>query len=130
MEWHKDKRYTNIYYTSKKFNGYQYNVVITLETTDKSVKYYVSVSSGKKRKEFEIFEEKENKSFGGIRSLLWIKEAMYDFPNFYAQYVENRNEYLCIGWSDSRRRDIYERLKKENFIFMQEAGRKILMKKL
>ncbi len=130
MEWHKDKRFTNVYYTSEKFNGYQYNVVISVELTDKTVKYWVAVSSGKKRREFEIFEEKEIKSLGGIRALFWIKEAIYDFPKFYSKYVDNRNQYICIGWADSRRRDIYKRLEKESFQFMVERGHKILMKKI
>ena len=130
MEWIKDKDYTNTYYTTKKFNGYQYNVFIVVEDNTKSVKYWVSVSSGKKRAEFEIFEDKENKSLGGIRALFWIKEAMYNFPEFYSKRVDGRNQYICIGWADSRRRDIYARLQKEGFTFTMEWGKKVLMKKL
>lgn len=130
MEWTKDKDYTNTYHTTKKFNGYQYNVFIIVEDNTKSVKYWVSVSSGKKRVEFEIFEDKENKSLGGIRALFWIKEAMYDFPKFYSKRVDGRNEYICIGWADSRRRDIYARLQKEGFTFTMEWNKKVLMKKL
>ena len=48
MEWIKDKKYTNLYYISKQFNGFQYNAVMTLEESDKSVKYWFSISSGKK----------------------------------------------------------------------------------
>ena len=92
--------------------------------------YWVHVSSGKKRKEFEIFEEKESKSLGGIRALFWVREAMYDFPKYFSNRVRNRTEYLCIGWADSRRRNIYQRLEKEGFLFMVDNGNKILMKKL
>ena len=130
MEWTKHKEYVDCYYASREFNGYTYNTVISVEVSDKSVKYYVAVSSGKKRREFDIFEEKASKSFGGIRALFWIKEAVHDFPEFYSRRVENRNQYICIGWADSRRRDIYKRLEKEGFQFMIEGGRKILMKKL
>jgi hypothetical protein len=28
MNWTKDKDYTNTYYTTEKFNGYKYNVLI------------------------------------------------------------------------------------------------------
>ena len=80
--------------------------------------------------EIDIFEDKENKSLGGIRALFWIKEAMYDFPEFYSNYVDGRNQYICIGWADSRRRDIYARLQKEGFTFTMEWGKKVLMKKL
>jgi hypothetical protein len=132
MEWTKDKNYTNVWVTTKKFNGYQYNVIIIPEQTNKSIKYWIHVSSGKKRKEFEIFEDKENKSLGGIRALFWIKEAMYDFPKFYAdrRNIKELNTYICIGWADSRRRNIYQRLEKEGFRFSMEDGKKILSKKL
>jgi hypothetical protein len=43
MEWVKDSRYTNLYHVSKDFNGYTYNAVITLEESDKSVKYWFSI---------------------------------------------------------------------------------------
>ena len=130
MEWTKDPKYTNVWYTTKKFGKYQYNVLIIPEQTDKSVKYWISVSSGKKRKEFEIFEDKASKSLGGIRALFWIKEAMYDFPKYFSNRVGSRAEYLMIGWADSRRRNIYQRLEKEGFQFMVDNGNKILMKKL
>lgn len=130
MEWIKDRRYTNLYHISKDFNGYTYNAVMTLKETDKSVKYWFSISSGKKRKDFNVFEEKESKSFGGLKALLWLKECLFDFPNFFAPRLRGRSQYFCIGWADSRRRDIYERLQKEGFQFMIEGGRKILIKKL
>jgi hypothetical protein len=131
MNWEKDERYKNVYTTSKIFDTYQYNVIISLEdeTMSKSIKYWVSASSGKKRKEFTIFEEKEAKSLGGIKALFWIKEAILDFPSFYKNPY-NKVEYICIAWADSRRRDIYERLKKEGFVFAMESGVKILRKKL
>lgn len=131
MEWKKKPHYKNIYFTSKKFNGYQYNVLITVdETTEsKSIKYWVAASSGKKRREFAIFEEKEAKSLGGIKALFWVKEAILDFPVFYRNPY-NKIEYICIAWADNRRRDIYERLKKEGFVFAMELGVKILRKRL
>jgi len=132
MEWIKDPKYTNTYYTTKKFNDYQYNVIIITEETDKSLKYWVHVSSGKKRKEFEIFEDKENKSLGGIRALFWVKEAMFDFNDYITERrnLKNKNVYCCVGWADSRRRNIYQRLEKEGFRFSMEDGKKILIKKL
>ena len=130
MEWIKDKRYTNLYYISKQFNGFTYNAVMTLEETDKSVKYWFSISSGKKRKDFEIFEEKDNKSFGGVSALFWLKECLLDFPTFFAPRLYSRNQYLVIGWADSRRRNIYQRLEKEGFQFAMENNKKVLVKKL
>jgi len=130
VEWIKDPRYTNTYYTTKKFNGYQYNVLVITEESPKTIKYWIHASSGKKRREFEIFENKENKSLGGVRAIFWIKEAMYDFPRCFKNMVRDRQQYICIGWSNNRRRNIYSRLIKEGFEFRSEQGRKILIKKL
>ena len=134
MEWNKLEKYQDCFYTSKEFNGYTYNVVISVEKSDKSIKYYVAVSSGKKCKEFDIFEEKLNKSFGGVRALFWIREAIYNFPIFYSSRIsseDKRNKYICIGWSDSRRKKIYKRyLEKDGFILMRDNNYNILMKKL
>lgn len=131
--WTKDPKYTNVWATHKVFNGFQYNVIVIPEINRKTVRYWVHVSSGKKRKEFEIFEDKENKSLGGIRALFWIKEAMYHFPKYYSEIkssVEGKTQYICIGWADSRRRNIYQRLEKEGFQFANLDGQKILIKKL
>ena len=132
MKWTKDPLYTNTYYTTEKFNGYQYNVLVIVEETDKSVKYWIHAYSVKNRREFEIFEDKENKSLGGIRALFFIKAAMFDFPHYFKERRGNINKscYLCLGWSDNRRRNIYQRLEKEGFKFSVIEGRKILMKKL
>lgn len=134
MEWNKLEKYQDCFHTSKEFNGYTYNVIISVEKSDKSVKYFVAVSSGKKRKEFDIFEEKLTKSFGGVKALFWIREAIYDFPIFYSARIsskDKRNKYICIGWSDSRRKKIYQRyLEKDGFILMRDNNYNILMKKL
>ena len=130
MNWTKDKNYTNVWITTEKFNGYQYNVIVIPDISGKTIKYWIHASSGKKRKEFEIFEDKEHKSLGGIRALFFIRDAMYDFPKYFSNRVGSRTEYLCIGWADSRRRNIYQRLEKEGFQFANHEGKKILMKKL
>ena len=45
MQWIKDSKYTNVWYTAKKFGKYQYNVIVIPEQTDKSIKYWISVLS-------------------------------------------------------------------------------------
>jgi len=132
MEWIKDPLYTNTYYTTEKFNGYQYNVLVITEESPKTIKYWIHASSGKKRREFEIFEDKENKSLGGVKALFWIRDAMFDFPRYFSERRNLRGKtcYLMVGWADNRRRNIYSRLIKEGFEFRSEQGRKILIKKL
>lgn len=130
INWQKSKEYVDCWYTSEMFNGYTYNVIISVEKSDKSIKFFVAASSGKKRKEFSVFEEKQTKSLGGIKALFWLKRAVFDFPTFYLPQ-DKRNKYLCIGWSDTRRREIYKKyLIKEGFVEMQDEGSRILIKKL
>ena len=131
MEWELKERdyYYELYTTSKEFNGDVYVASVQVYRTLKSDKFWFHVSSGKKRKHFEVFEDKEYKSHGGMKALFWIRDAMYDFPKFYKNHY-NKKQYLVVGWADTRRRNIYSRLQKEGFQFMIDEGRKVLIKKL
>lgn len=118
------------YSLSKYFDKYEYKITVWIDESDKSLKYWFGVSSGNKRKDLEIFEEKDKKSYGGLKALLWIKNSIFEFSNFYKNYVHGRKEYICISWADSRRRNIYERLTEYGFKFQTIYGEKILIKKL
>jgi hypothetical protein len=104
---------------------------MTIEST-KSIKLWVALSSGKKRKDLKIFEDKENKSFGGIKALIWVKKAILEFPEYYkeAYITEDVKLYICIQWSDNRRRDVYKRLEKDGFYFKHIDGSKALVKEI
>ena len=130
MEWIRDRAYDyKVFKCSEIFEEYVYTIMIYVEEiASKSVKFHIGVSSGKKRKHREVFEEKAYKSKGGLKALMWLKDKMLEFPVYYDSSV--KNQYICIGWSDSRRRDIYKRLKKYGFMFSFDSGEKILMKKL
>lgn len=80
--------------------------------TDNSV-IYVTLSSGKKRKHRSVFEEKIEKSDGGIKALLWAVSAMLTFQE---ESPYGRYKDIIICPSDSRRRRIYKRLFKYGFI--------------
>jgi len=130
-DWQPHPDYKNMFFKIKDFNDFTYSVQITLLENKRSQKFYVTASSGKKRKDMEVFEQKADKSLGGMKALLWIKETALSFTEWFNfLYKVKENQYLCIGWADSRRRNIYERLKKDGFIFMMDEGQKILMKKL
>ncbi|MES2864064.1 MAG: hypothetical protein V4666_08095 [Bacteroidota bacterium] len=132
MEWERDKKFTNVWHVIQEFNGFKYEVVAVIEQTDKVDKFWFSAGSGKKRKELSVWEEKDKKSLGGIHALIWIKNMILSFPEYYTNSPYGRSKkrrYLCIGWSDSKRRNIYERLLKYGFVFQMEQGSKILIKK-
>lgn len=118
----------DFYYIEKEFNGSVYRIEIYIWEYPKSIKFWVGASSGRKRKDREIFIDKENKSTGGIKALIWIKDKIFEFPKFFGSKI--KNQYICIRWSDNRRRDIYKRLEKEGFQFTIDEGKKILRKKL
>lgn len=135
MSWRRieDPYWDEVYEMKEEFNGDVYSVFISCEHNPKSVRYWVSTSSGKKRKHREIFEEKESKSKGGIKALLWIKDKVLEFPKWYNDNqcrVENKKEYICVHWTDSKRRNVYSRLQNYGFKFTVDGKYKILMKRV
>ena len=119
----------DVYYACETFNGCKYSIFFSVDSTFKSEKIWIAASSGKKRKDTFIFEQKDNKSLGGMKALFWMKKALLGFPEWFGNPL-NKQQYIVIGWADSRRRDIYERLTKEGFLFAIQDGSKVLMKKL
>lgn len=133
LTWTEDGNYdVACYYKIKKFNSTYYKIDFELRGWPKSMKIWVSASSGKKRKHLDSFEPNDYSRDGGIKALLWLKEEMLSIPAFLdGEYnIEGIPKYFCISWSDSRRRDIYSRLEAEGFKFIVDGGEKILMKKL
>lgn len=132
MSWIKHKDYANVFYVTRQFNHCTYVVSITVEDSVKSLKFWVAASSGKKRKDLVVFEEKESKSDGGLKALIWIKNQMLNFPQYYKEKYNTKdtNLYICISWSDSRRRNIYERLLEDGFKFQIIHNNKTLIKKV
>ena len=122
----------NIFTCTEYFNEYKYKVEISTEERSKSIRFWVGLTSGKKRKELNIYEDKKNKSLGGIKALLWAKKAILAFPNYFKEkYVtDDVKLYICIHWADSRRRDIYQRLERDGFYFSTIDGNKTLIKKV
>jgi hypothetical protein len=120
---------TRCYHACEIFNGCKYYIYFDVDETFKSEKIWIYVSSGKKRKDFLIFGSKDSKSNGGIRALIWLKDAMLNFPGYFGNPLK-KQQYLVIAWSDSRRRDIYQRLMNEGFVFAMESGSKVLIKKI
>lgn len=107
-----------VYNTYKNFNGVEYKLSITVYDFQKSIKYFVSLSSGKKRKDLDVYEDKPFVSGNGLSPLLWAKDTMFTFPSYWKRNrcSEKRKEYILVKAEDSRRRRIYERLRKYGFI--------------
>ena len=114
---------------SEIFNGCTYTVTVWVYDYLKRSEFWVGLSSGKKRRDLEIFEPKENKSTGGIAALLWAKEMMLSFPEYYGNPY-NQKQFICVHWADARRRDIYSRLINDGFGFIMKNNQKILIKKV
>ncbi|HSE99874.1 MAG TPA: hypothetical protein VLA48_03175 [Nitrososphaeraceae archaeon] len=128
MEWIRDRSYDyKLFKCSNTFEGDVYTVQIYVEEIEfKSVKFHVGLSSGKKRKHRDIFEEKEVKSKGGLRALFWVKRMIMEFPEWYGSKAPK--QYICIQWADNRRRNIYSRLQRDGFMFIIDGGEKMLRK--
>ena len=130
-EWIKDQEYERTYYKIKKINTTYYKIQISLFMTEKSVKVIVGASSGKKRKHLNSFEPNDFNRDGGIKALFWLKDETLNCINFVREkyFVDDLRQYICIGWADSKRRNVYSRLLKEGFTFTIEEGEKILIKR-
>lgn len=86
-------------------NGVKYYILFSFYDEDV---FSIFLSSGKKRRELRVFEEKESISFNGIKVLLKILNIInVEFPKFYGECS------LIAFWADSKRRRVYERL--ENY---------------
>ncbi len=110
-------------------NNCKYYLTIWDYEYSKNIKLFVGASSGKKRKHKNTFEEKDEKSLGGIKSLLWIKSEMIKFAIEYANKWYNKKDiYLCVGWADSRRKKIYSRLINDGFKLSKIDGDECLIK--
>ena len=130
MEWTRYRQEDGLfYYKTEVFNDYKYHLEAYIDSTFKTEIFWFALSSGKKRKELDIYVDKENKSKGGIKALMWAKKEILDFPNFAGNPLKKRR-YIGILWSDNRRRNIYSRLLKEGFQFQIINKQKVLIKKL
>lgn len=133
-EWLISETHYDSFYLSEYFNGYKYTCHVWVEAGGKSFKFWFGASSGKKRKELDIFEDKDNKSLGGLKALFWLKRCVLEFSDWYSpKYIRGaadnkKSKIICISWADAKRRDIYSRL--EGFSFNIIDGNKVLTKKL
>ena len=64
-----------------------------------------------------------------MKALIWCKDTILEFP---AEYNRDKDlkQYICIGWSDNRRRNIYDRLRRYGFEYSQIDNRKTLIKQV
>ena len=133
MNWIASIEDYELYYTkSIEINGTTYKIRIWVEQL-KTNKFWIGVSSGKKRKELDIFEDKPNKSTGGMKALIWIKNEVLGFPEYFKTLrhtYKGKRQYICIVWADSRRRNIYQRLEKDGFKFQIIDKEKVLIKEV
>lgn len=119
MNWIKDPRYKNVYYKKKQFGSVTYYAEVIKEDD----KAFFAISSGKKRRFLNVFEEKEEKNFEGLAPLLWAKSQIYTIKDIFSS-----NFTVIIGWSDTRRQKIYTRFLPDFKITFFEK-QKVLMKK-
>ena len=103
-------------------NGITYYIIFLYINSDT---YSVLLSSGKKRKELKIFEEKKNISFNGYEVLIKVFNIVNtEFPKFY-----NSNLTLVVFWADTKRRRVYKRLENYGWRLSRVEGNLCYLKK-
>jgi hypothetical protein len=102
----------------------------------KTVRFYISIGSGKKRKETQMGAiEKTNKSDGGLKTLVWCKEMIKKFIEEYESlsvwHKDLESMYLIVQWENNRLREIYKnKLKDLGFYTTVDMGQKCLKLKV
>ena len=115
-------RFLDGYETKFDWNGITYYVMFSVFNNDT---YSVMLSSGKKRKELKIFEEKKNISFNGYEVLTKVFNIVnIEFPKFY-----NSNLTLVVFWADTKRRRVYKRLENYGWRLSRVDGNLCYLKK-
>lgn len=131
--WQLCNKYDLVFYQIKKFNSTYYKIEIMVDLSTKTAKAWVALSSGRKRKDLDNFEPDDKTRDGGLKALMWVKSEVLNFYEYFNEKYrcELYNKlYICIHWSDNKRRNVYSRLKKEGFYFMKDNNTKILMKEI
>ena len=115
-------RFLDGYETKFEWNGITYYIIFLYINSDT---YSVMLSSGKKRKELKIFEEKKNISFNGYEVLTKVFNIVnIEFPKFY-----NSNLTLVVFWADTKRRRVYKRLENYGWRLSRVEGNLCYLKK-
>ena len=115
-------RFLDGYETKFDWNGITYYVMFSVFNNDT---YSVMLSSGKKRRELKIFEEKKNISFNGYEVLIKVFNIVNtEFPKFY-----NSNLTLVVFWADTKRRRVYKRLENYGWRLSRVEGNLCYLKK-
>ena len=115
-------RFLDGYETKFDWNGITYYVMFSVFNNDT---YNIVLSSGKKRRELKIFEEKKSKSFNGIEVLIKILNIVnIEFPKFY-----NSDLTLVVFWADNKRRRVYKRLENYGWRLNRVDGNLCYLKK-
>ena len=115
-------RFLDGYETKFEWNGITYCVMFLYIN---SGTYSVMLSSGKKRKELKILEEKKNISFNGYEVLTKVFNIVNtEFPKFY-----NSNLTLVVFWADTKRRRVYKMLENYGWRLSRVEGNLCYLKK-
>ena len=115
-------RFLDGYETKFEWNGVTYYIMFSSFNNDT---YSVMLSSGKKRKELKIFEQKKNISFNGYEVLTKVFNIVnIEFPKFY-----NSDVTLAVFWADTKRRRVYKRLENYGWRLSRVDGNLCYLKK-
>ena len=107
-------------YSYKTKNKYNQKLELEINVWCNSIEsahWNVCFRVGKNKHKERDFEQMCITGKDGIKSLLWAKKCLKDFIKIISKSSKQKINYLEIYWTDSRRRDVYERgLKDLGFI--------------
>jgi len=139
VRWIRLDGYTNYFYLIFKENNTFYKIGIIREENNKSVKLWIDLISNRKKSKLDIstLDSKDydtnHNSDGGIKALLKVKKYIeqYYLEDFSTYFILTKKTiYVCIGWWDSKRRNVYSRLLSDGYEYIMDHNKKILRKKI
>jgi hypothetical protein len=117
--WIKSEDYSNYFYKIFKVNSTYYKVGVTKELYSNSVRFWIELTSSRKKKLLNINKRLGNSDYesnkdsdGGIRALVKALEIIEDISNskLLLRSTYGFKRYITIGWYDSKRKRVYSRL--------------------
>jgi hypothetical protein len=128
--------YDSGYYNTKKLsNGQTATILFFKDNLKRDIEYSVAFVIANKKKHIKqwLLEEKDvlsDKETGncGLEGLIWAKKQLFEFEEFIKERY-NEKTFICIYWTDNRRRNVYEKvLKKIGYEMNYRHSRKCLSK--
>lgn len=111
-------RENGVFIITRKFNNFFYRVLLQESECRRTIFLNVAITSGRKRKDLDNYEEVVGIPSGGIKALVWCFNCIEEFVEMSrSRFYEYKGKDLLVTvkWIDSQRRRVYSRLERYGY---------------